>query len=107
MYPRAPTKCQSGDSQSIHVRYRPVMRLSRRLAAAAVLAALPVLAACAKGPIGNTNNHTSVGPPLPQVHPIPVTPFYPPAPTVSAPNPSSSSATDTAPPSPGVSTTAG
>ena len=49
------------------------MRLSHRLAAAALLASLPLLAACEKGPIGNTNNHITNGPPLPEVHPTPVT----------------------------------
>jgi hypothetical protein len=49
------------------------MHLSRRLAAAALVASLPLLAACDKGPIGNTNNHITNGPPLPEVHPTPVT----------------------------------
>ncbi|MDQ1715593.1 MAG: hypothetical protein QOG52_216 [Frankiaceae bacterium] len=49
------------------------MRLSRHLAAAALLAALPLLGACTKGPVGNTNNHITNGPPLPEVHPTPVT----------------------------------
>jgi hypothetical protein len=44
------------------------MRLSRRLAAALLLASFPLLAACDKN-IGNTNNHITNGPPLPAVHP--------------------------------------
>ena len=48
------------------------MRLTRLFAAAALVASLPVVAACEKGPIGNTNNHITNGPPLPEVHPTPV-----------------------------------
>ena len=50
----------------------PLMRLSRRFAAAALVATLPLLGACTKGPVGNTNNHITNGPPLPEVHPTPV-----------------------------------
>ncbi len=48
------------------------MRLSRRFVAAALVASLPLLAGCEKGEIGNTNNHITNGPPLPEVHPTPV-----------------------------------
>ena len=39
----------------------------------ALLAALPLLGACDKRPVGNMNNHITNGPPLPEVHPTPVT----------------------------------
>ena len=49
------------------------MRLSRRFAAVTLLAALPLLGACDKRPVGNMKNHITNGPPLPEVHPTPVT----------------------------------
>jgi hypothetical protein len=45
------------------------MRLSRRVVAVVALAALPLVSGCDRGPIGNTNNHISTGPALPEVHP--------------------------------------
>ena len=53
------------------------MRLSRRLAVVALVSVLPLLGACDKGPIGNTNNHMTDGPPLPEVHPTPVASITP------------------------------
>ncbi|MCU1675673.1 MAG: hypothetical protein JWM93_431 [Frankiales bacterium] len=79
------------------------MRLSRRLAAvaAAAVTALPLLAGCANHPIGNTNNHITNGPPLPEVHPTSVAPAV-----SSAATPPSDSATASPSSSPSVSPTA-